>query len=299
MMGAMADPGFTAFLRARFTDHRACVGCPTPDEVGRFFDELLGLLFPPRANRSYDALGDVEAHAEGLRARLSAMLEHVPCRRTTDAASLAHRFFAELPTIFAALERDVTATFEGDPAATSRNEVIRSYPGFYAIAAYRIAHALQLLGVPLLPRMVTEHAHGRTGIDIHPSATIGHDFCIDHGTGVVIGETAEIGHRVKIYQGVTLGGLSVRKEDARTKRHPTIEDDVVLYAGATILGGSTRIGRGSVIGGNVWLTRSVPPGSKVTYLARLQGLAGEPGDEIAAAPLAEALSEPQTEPVGP
>jgi serine O-acetyltransferase len=158
---------------------------------------------------------------------------------------------------------------EGDPASRNKEEVIRAYPGFVAISAYRIAHELQHLQVENIPRMITEYAHSTTGIDIHPSAIIGENFCIDHGTGIVIGETTEIGNHVKIYQGVTLGALSVRKEDARVKRHPTIRDHVVLYAGATILGGNTVIGEHSVIGGNVWLTSSVPPYSKIYYQARM------------------------------
>jgi serine O-acetyltransferase len=159
--------------------------------------------------------------------------------------------------------------YTGDPAARSRSEVIRTYPGFYAISAYRVAHKLVELGVPGIPRIITEHAHSRTGIDIHPEARIGNHFCIDHGTGVVIGETTVIGNHVKIYQGVTLGALSVNKEDAQRKRHPTLEDNVVVYAGATILGGETVIGQGSIIGGNVWLTRSVPAGSKIYYQAKM------------------------------
>jgi len=141
--------------------------------------------------------------------------------------------------------------------------------GFYAIAAYRIAHELHSLGVQGTPRIITEHAHSKTGIDIHPGASIGDHFCIDHGTGVVIGETSVIGDHVKIYQGVTLGALSVNKEDATKKRHPTLEDNVVVYAGATILGGETVIGKGSVIGGNVWLTSSVPSNSKIYYQAKM------------------------------
>ncbi len=173
------------------------------------------------------------------------------------------------------LDDDALAMFEGDPAANSVTEVVRSYPGFYAVAAHRIAHALLRSGVPQLPRAISEHAHRVTGIDINPGASIGRFFCIDHGTGVVIGQTAIIGNRVKIYQGVTLGALSVNKEDATNKRHPTIEDDVVIYAGATILGGNTVVGRGSVIGGNVWLTRSVPPGTKVYYTAKMTNEEGE------------------------
>jgi serine O-acetyltransferase len=162
----------------------------------------------------------------------------------------------------------VKAAYDGDPAATCLDEIIFSYPGVYAVMVYRLAHELQRLGVPLIPRIMTEHAHQRTGIDIHPATTVGERFFIDHGTGVVIGGTAVIGSGVKLYQGVTLGAFSFDKDSAGrvvrdTKRHPTIEDDVVVYAGATILGGETVIGRGSVIGGNVWLTHSVPPGSRV------------------------------------
>lgn len=144
------------------------------------------------------------------------------------------------------------------PAAKNRDEVIRSYPGFYAISIYRIANLLHQLKVPFIPRILTEIGHSKTGIDIHPAATIGHHFFIDHGTGIVIGETTTIGDRVKLYQGVTLGALSVAKSMTATKRHPTIENDVVIYAGATILGGKTIIGHNSLIGGNVWLTESVP-----------------------------------------
>ena len=159
--------------------------------------------------------------------------------------------------------------YEGDPAAKSRDEIVRTYPGFYAIAAYRIAHELHALGVKGIPRIITEHAHSRTGIDIHPGASIGSHFCIDHGTGVVIGETSVIGNNVKIYQGVTLGALSVNKEDAEKKRHPTLEDNVIVYAGATILGGDTVIGRDSIVGGNVWITSSIPANSKIYYQAKM------------------------------
>ncbi|QQO09205.1 serine O-acetyltransferase EpsC [Breznakiella homolactica] len=168
-------------------------------------------------------------------------------------------FFDELPMIRKTLAADVQAAFKGDPAAKSIEEVILSYPGMDAITVHRLAHFFWSRQVPLIPRIMSEIAHSRTGIDIHPGAAIGESFFIDHGTGVVIGETTVIGENVKIYQGVTLGALSVRKEEANTKRHPTIEQDVTIYAGATILGGETVIGRGSTIGGNVWLTKSVPP----------------------------------------
>ena len=186
----------------------------------------------------------------------------------TEAADCASEFLAELPRLREMLATDVEAAYEGDPAATSFDEIIFSYPSIYAVMVYRLAHVLYKMHVPLIPRIMTEHAHHRTGIDIHPGTEIGTHFFIDHGTGVVIGGTAVIGNHVKLYQGVTLGAFSFDK-DARgelirnTKRHPTIEDDVVIYAGATILGGETVIGRGSVIGGNVWLTHSVPPGTLV------------------------------------
>lgn len=180
----------------------------------------------------------------------------------------AYSFLESLPRIRKILAKDIQAAYDGDPAAHCIDEIILSYPAAYAITAYRVAHELHVLGVPLLPRMLTELAHSRTGIDIHPGAEIGESFFIDHGTGVVIGETSIIGNQVKLYQGVTLGALSFPKDEKGRlirghKRHPTIEDNVVIYAGATILGGETVIGEGSVIGGNVWLTESVPPGTRV------------------------------------
>jgi len=175
------------------------------------------------------------------------------------AELLIGSFFDELPAIRQILSLDMEATFRGDPAAKSDEEVILSYPGFEAITVHRLAHYFWKAQVPLIPRMMSEMIHGRTGIDIHPGAEIGESFFIDHGTGVVIGETSIIGKNVKIYQGVTLGALSVKKETADKKRHPTIEDDVTIYSNATILGGETIIGKGCVIGGNVWITESVPP----------------------------------------
>jgi serine O-acetyltransferase len=172
-------------------------------------------------------------------------------------------FFDELPQIRCALALDMKAAFKGDPAAKSVEEVILSYPGFEAITVYRLAHFFWKCQVPLIPRMMSEMVHSRTGIDIHPGAKIGDSFFIDHGTGVVIGETTVIGKDVKLYQGVTLGALSVKKELADRKRHPTIEDNVTIYSGATILGGDTIIGRNCVIGGNVWITHSIPPDSTV------------------------------------
>jgi serine O-acetyltransferase len=183
------------------------------------------------------------------------------------AALVVDEFFEELAKIRVILSKDLEAAVRGDPAAISADEVILSYPGFQAIAVHRIAHFFWSRQVPLIPRMMSEYIHRRTGIDIHPGAQIGESFFIDHGTGIVIGETAIIGKNVKLYQGVTLGAYSVKKEDSGQKRHPTIEDDVTIYANATILGGDTIIGKGSIIGGSVWITQSVQPGSKI-YLKR-------------------------------
>ena len=179
------------------------------------------------------------------------------CRAAAEL--MVEDFFEELPKIRGALILDMEAAFKGDPAAKSIEEVLLSYPGFEAVMAHRLAHFFCIREVPFIPRMMSELVHSRTGIDIHPGARIGGSFFIDHGTGVVIGETTIIGTNVKLYQGVTLGALSVKKDEADLKRHPTIEDEVTIYSGATILGGGTVIGRGSVIGGNVWLTKSVPP----------------------------------------
>jgi len=180
---------------------------------------------------------------------------------------VAVEFLRDLPRMREMLAKDIKAAFDGDPAAKSYDEIIFSYPGVWAIMVYRIAHRLYHLNVPLMPRIMTEYAHGNTGIDIHPGAHIGESFFIDHGTGVVIGQTSEIGNRVRIYQGVTLGALSLSRAECKRlrgeKRHPTIEDDVIIYANATILGGDTVVGARSVIGGNVWLTHSVPPDTEV------------------------------------
>jgi serine O-acetyltransferase len=258
-----------AFLEKLFRTHQECPSCASPAEVASFFSTLLGTLFADFTQMTFASADDFQRHAEKLRAELDRILRFNPKKGADDGAQIAENFFSKLPVLYEQIDQDITAMYEGDPAAKSRSEVIRTYPGFYAIAAYRVAHALHVLGVREIPRIITEHAHSKTGIDIHPGARIGHHFCIDHGTGVVIGETAQIGNHVKIYQGVTLGALSVSKEDAVKKRHPTLEDHVVVYAGATILGGETVIGRESVVGGNVWLTRSIPPHSKVYYQSRM------------------------------
>lgn len=182
---------------------------------------------------------------------------------------VCQRLFNNLGNIKKVLLKDADFILESDPAASQQIEVIAIYPGFFAIFCYRIANFISKLSVPLFPRMITEYAHRVTGIDIHPSATIGTPFSIDHGTGIVIGETAIIGNNVKLYQGVTLGALSVDKSKASTKRHPTIEDNVILYAGCTILGGETIVGRNSIIGGNVWLTESIAPFSVVYHKSEI------------------------------
>lgn len=188
-------------------------------------------------------------------------------------------FFNGLPNTYKALLEDAEAILASDPAARSLSEVIVTYPGFFATVVYRLSHCIWKLGITILPRLFCEYAHSKTGIDIHPGAQIGRGFAIDHGTGIVIGETTVIGNNVKMYQGVTLGALNVLKESASTKRHPTIEDGVILYSGATILGGETVIGRGSVIGGNVWLTYSVPRNSVVYHKSEIKVKDKEPFPE--------------------
>jgi serine O-acetyltransferase len=236
-----------------------CGGILDPNEVVAWVDptkRLLRFRVDPAELRS-----EVPAVADGL----YKLLLQVDLPETTTAEELTIQFVSRLVDLRAMLSADVEAAYDGDPAANGYDEIVVSYPAIRALAIHRIAHELNSYGVPLLPRIMSEYAHDRTGIDIHPAAKIGEHFFIDHGTGIVIGETAIIGDRVRLYQGVTIGATSIRNgRDLRgKKRHPTIEDDVTIYAGATILGGDTVIGAGSVIGGNVWLTNSVPPGSRV------------------------------------
>ena len=230
-------------------------------KIERFFQDVLDFLYPVR-------IGHLPGHQANQEELESAFLEILRLNYEScshDIEEVTRHLFDRLPAIKSKLDKDIEALYQGDPAAVSRNEVIIAYPGFYAIAAYRIAHLLLKEDVPLIPRIITEHAHSYTGIDIHPGANIGEFLCLDHGTGIVIGETAVIGNHVKIYQGVTLGALSVPKKHIPGQRHPTIEDHVVIYAQATILGGETVIGHHSIIGGNVWLIESVPPYSKIYY----------------------------------
>lgn len=257
------------FIQNLYASHRACPDCPSPAEVSQLFTRLLGILFPDFALEKFQTLKSFTDHVHAVQNDLVEMIRNTAGNERHKADEVVISYFDTLPKIHQQLKQDVEAMYNGDPAAKSISEVIRTYPGFYAIAAYRLAHSLHQHRIEGFPRIITEHAHSKTGIDIHPGAKIGDYFCIDHGTGIVIGETTVIGNHVKIYQGVTLGALSVDKRDVEKKRHPTIEDYVIIYAGATILGGETTIGHHSVIGGNVWLTQSVPPNSKIYYQSKM------------------------------
>ncbi len=263
------------FYETLLEAHKDAMKCPPPQEVIEFFDTMLGVLFPEFSSVRYSNESEISDRMNELKHKFRKILDQNKQCIKSGIKGIEDQFFDELPEIHSMLLLDIEAIYRGDPAAKSTAEVIRTYPGFYAISAHRIAHALLNLGVILIPRIISEHAHRQTGIDIHPGAQIGKYFCIDHGTGVVIGETTIIGDKVKVYQGVTLGGLSVKKEDARKKRHPTIGNNVVIYAGATILGGDTKIGDNSIVGGNVWLTKSVPPGSKIYYQAKMINAEGD------------------------
>ena len=227
--------------------------------------ENLGMSLAEHLLPAHDALVEQIGRAVAFEDRRG----DAECRDDGFAGRVVLDLLRALPTIRSELDGDVGAAFEHDPAAESLEEVVYSYPGIRAITAYRIAHRLHRAGVPLVPRMLTEHAHAETGIDLHPAAVIGRRLSIDHGTGLVVGATAIVGDDVRLYHGVTLGALSIprnnRSAAVKVKRHPTLEDGVTVYAGATILGGDTVIGRGSVIGGNVWITRSVPAFSKIVF----------------------------------
>jgi serine O-acetyltransferase len=256
---------------------------PSRRDVRALVEELMEVLFPESHRLGTDGgnlqdhvaatIGSLETHLEtaiflGLH-RLCGGKDRGGAKCARRARAITGRLLEALPDIRAALAKDLLAAFECDPAASGVDEIVACYPGLYAIAIYRVAHHLLKDGAQVVPRMLTEYAHSRTGIDIHPGATIGESFFIDHGTGIVIGETSRIGDRVRIYQGVTLGALSVRDRSRGDgggpgkQRHPTIEDEVTIYANATILGGNTVIGRGATVGGNAWITYSVPPGIRV------------------------------------
>ncbi len=244
---------------------------PSKEKVHQFADDLLELLFPHFCGEyEYFVPAEIEGKLSLLERDLKLILRSQQPDIPKSVDQVTAIFFAKLPEIYRKLWLDAQAIHEGDPASESIDEVISAYPGFFAIYNYRIAHEFYVEGVPIFPRILTEYAHHRTGIDIHPGAIIGKSFFIDHGTGIVVGETAEIGDHVKLYQGVTLGALSVSKKHQKKKRHPTIEDHVVIYSNATILGGQTVIGHHSIIGGNVWLTESVPPYSIVYHKSEIK-----------------------------
>jgi serine O-acetyltransferase len=232
-----------------------------------FIEEIYRFLF---VGTSYESNGDLALDKfSRLKNSLASLIAETLTNKL-DTEKHTTEFFYYLPEIYNALMVDAEAILNFDPAAQNLSEVIVTYPGFYATVVHRLSHQLWIQGVRLLPRLFSEHAHSKTGIDIHPGAKIGSAFAIDHGTGIVIGETTVIGNNVKIYQGVTLGALNVDKALASSKRHPTIQDDVVIYSGATILGGNTVIGQGSIIGGNVWLTNSVPSNSVVYHKSEIK-----------------------------
>lgn len=265
------------------THHLGHSPLPSYAEVVEILKDLREILFPGYGRRQNLHMGNVAYHVgdliDSLHDRLTQQIARAmrhDCKARdletdfeADAQHAAVRVLELLPDLRRMLADDVQAAYDGDPAAKGLDEIVFCYPGLSAITVFRVAHELYKMDVPLIPRMMTEYAHGKTGIDIHPGATIGRRFFIDHGTGVVIGETTEIGEGVKIYQGVTLGALSFPKDDQgqivrNAKRHPTIEDEVVIYANATILGGNTVIGHHSVVGSSAWITRSVAPYTTVT-----------------------------------
>ena len=249
---------------------------PEKEVVIDVITKLLRIVFPgyfrDNTYRMYNAKHNLSMLMEDVMYNLNKQIRLILQSGMEDAEAkekaqeICLEFFRRIPAVRATVQTDVEAAFSGDPAATSTDEIIFCYPGLFAITVYRLAHELYALGVPMLPRIMTEYAHGITGIDIHPGATIGRFFFIDHGTGIVIGETTVIGENVKIYQGVTLGGLSTRAGQGLRgkKRHPTIEDNVTIYANASILGGETVIGRDSVIGANAFITHSIPEGTTVS-----------------------------------
>jgi len=242
---------------------------PVKSASQSFLNELLELLFPHYSVKRYFNSEEIESKIYLLRRNLQEILISLNNGMEKKADECSKTFFGNIPKVHALLLNDAEAICKGDPAAKSIDEVILAYPGFFAITIYRLANELYRLNVPILPRIFTEYAHQISGIDIHPGAKIGNSFFIDHGTGIVIGETTTIGNSVKIYQGVTLGALSVGKDMADTKRHPTIEDNVIIYSNAVILGGKTVIGKGATIGGNVWLTRSVPSNAVVYHTSEI------------------------------
>ncbi len=256
------------FINAVFKRNTVCFrGFPDKQIAEDFIDELFFFLFGTHERKS--GAEKLEDQYDGLKSIFSALLYEL-LKNEEKVKQHTLSLFDAIPQIYQDLLLDAEAILKFDPAAQSIEEVLVAYPGFYATAIYRIAHQVHIQGIKTLPRILSEYAHSKTGIDIHPGAEIGESFFIDHGTGIVVGETAIIGNNVKVYQGVTLGALNVAKSAASTKRHPTIEDNVIIYSGATILGGDTTIGHDCIIGGNVWLTYSVPPFSVVYHKSEIQ-----------------------------
>jgi len=295
----ITDAIVATYTECSHTSHLGHKPLPSRDVIVEVIADLMDILYPGFSRRQNLHMGNVEYHVgdliDGLHDKLTQQIvrvlrhEETLDSHDTDLEALAQQktvdLLRRLPDVRLVLEQDVQAAYEGDPAAKDHNEIIFCYPGLEAVTIYRVAHELLLLGVPLIPRMMTEYAHSKTGIDIHPGARIGPSFFIDHGTGVVIGETCDIGTNVKLYQGVTLGALSFPRDAAGNiirgmKRHPTLEHDVVVYANATILGGDTVIGHHAVVGSSVWLTHSVEPYTAVSLekpSLRIRGPAGQDG----------------------
>ncbi|MCP9756175.1 serine acetyltransferase [Lacihabitans sp. CCS-44] len=264
-----------SFLKRIYEKHQNTEAVPSTKDISSWAIKVIRLLYPEQAKEFFRSVDEIEGEFWNLGNELKHLLETTDQCKNCNINEKVNVFNNSIPELFRLLNTDVDAILEGDPAAKSKFEIVRAYPGFYAISIYRLANLLHKLEVNLIPRILTEFAHSRTGIDIHPGAEIGEYFFIDHGTGVVIGETCIIGNHVKIYQGVTLGALSVDKALANTKRHPTVKDNVVIYSGATILGGNTTIGENSVIGGNVWLTKSVPANSTVYHKPEIKVVENE------------------------
>jgi len=258
------------FLQHIYEQQHKVEAVPSNKVIAGWAFNLLDLIYPERLTSPKYTFTAIKERFLDLETALVRLLDATKACNECNNQAVAKQFFENIPQLYRIMNTDVEAILNGDPASRSKFEIIRTYPGFLAISLYRIAHALLNLDVPLIPRILTEHAHSLTGIDIHPGAVIGEYLYIDHGTGIVIGETSVIGNHVKLYQGVTLGALSVEKFMANTKRHPTIEDHVIIYAGATILGGETVVGHDCVIGGNVWLTKSVPAGSTVYHQSTIK-----------------------------
>ncbi len=252
-----------SFYQEIARQHQELLILPEKKLIHQFIDELFSILFS-NTSKSYGIVAIIENKFDGLEKQFDELvLDFAPKNQNTKQQT--ETFFEALPYLHKKALNDAQTIFAKDPAAKTLEEVLYSYPGFFAIAVYRFSHQLWKQDLKLLARTISEYAHIKTSIEIHPGAKIGNDFAIDHGTGIVIGETTIIGNNVQIYQGVTLGALSVKKEEAFIKRHPTIEDNVIIYANSTILGGQTTVGRDSIIGGNVWLTYSVPSNSVVYH----------------------------------